>query len=482
MTPAAGAAPEARSTAGRPSGSLLPLGLALMRLTAFYPWALLLGSWTRGEPSPLLPAASVLGLVGLPALLLGWLRRRGVGLGTARAAVVAAGLAGALAAAWAEHGRAGPATVLDAPAPAVLAFLLGLLLWRHGALDARSRVEHDDIAGAFSAGVLWLSVCLLLAALAGAPSLTLLQSEGTGYLVGFFAVGLTALALARLEEVRALARPGAALTPGREWLGLVLATVLLLLAAGLVLAQLLAFDLIGALLRPLLWPLGLLLTALLLVVGLPLALLLDLLVRLLRRLLPGLGAPSGGLDLQRLLDRLRERGAAEPIPPELLALGQWLAIGAVVALALWLIARAVVSRRERRSEDGVEEERDSVWSWALLRAALRDWLERLRSRLARPSTTAAVSAVPPAVAAPPAATTIRQLYRELLRLAAERGAPRRPDATPYEHLPRLQAALGPDDALTDATGAYVRARYGPSAPEDDEVERLREWWQRRRRG
>ncbi|HEV8632693.1 MAG TPA: DUF4129 domain-containing protein [Chloroflexota bacterium] len=458
---------------------LLPLGLALMRLTSVYPWALLLGLWTRGEPTPLLPAAALLALVGLPGLLLAWLRRRGWPLAAVRAATLAAGLAAALAATGLEHGRAGLDGTLAAPAPPVLALVLGLLLWRRGVLDAQARVEHDDLARAFGTGVLVLAGSLLLAAVAGEPSLALLRAEAVGHVVGFFAVGLTALALARLEEMRRGAAPPA---PGREWLGLVLATVLLLLVAALGLAQLLAFDLIGALLRPLLWPLGLLLTALLLVVGLPIALLLELLVRLVRWLLPRLGQLSpvdfGG---QRLLDRLRDRSPAEPIPPELLALAQWLAVGAVVALALWLVARAVAFRRERRSEDGVEEERDSVWNWALFAAAVRAWLAGLLARLARRPTDPAPLVVPAEAPAPPAATTIRQLYRELLRLAAARGAPRRPDATPYEHLPRLQAALGPDDVLADATGAYVRARYGPVPPDEDDVERLMAWWERRQR-
>ncbi|HEY3080881.1 MAG TPA: DUF4129 domain-containing protein [Chloroflexota bacterium] len=452
-----------------------------MRLAAVYPWALLLGFWTRGESAPLLPAAVVLGLVGVPGLLLGWLRRRGWPLAAQQTVALVVGLAAALAATWLEHGRAGIAGALAAPAPSVLALLLGLLLWRRGLLDAQGRVGHEDIARTFAGGVLALAGCLLLAALAGPKSLVLLQGEAVGYLVGFFAVGLTALALARLEEVRARARPGAAaLAPGREWLGLVLATVLLLLVGALGLGQLLGFDLIGALLRPLLWPLGLLLTVVLVVVGLPLALLLELLIRVAGWLLPRLGPfAATDLDRQGLFNRLRDRGPTEPIPPELLALAQWLAVGAVVGLALWLVARAVAFHRERRSEDGVEEERDSVWSWALFRAALRDWLAGLRGRLTRrpvvPATPAAVAAEP----ASPAATTIRQLYRELLRLASVRGAPRRPDATPFEHLPRLQATLGPDEALADLTRAYVRARYGALPPDEADLERLRAWWEHR---
>jgi hypothetical protein len=108
-------------------------------------------------------------------------------------------------------------------------------------------------------------------------------------------------------------------------------------------------------------------------------------------------------------------------------------------------------------------------------------LAGLRARFARRP---AVGAPPPSFAVQPpspAAATIRQLYRDLLRLAAARGAPRRADATPHEHLPRLQATLGPDDALTDLTGAYARARYGALPPDPDLLERLSAWWEHRRR-
>jgi hypothetical protein len=449
--------------------------LALMELGFTYPWSLLVGFWIEGEPRPVLSAWSILGLVGGAHLVASRLAGSGLPPRLARSVAVALGLALALAAASFEHGPPTPDLT-----PTTLAFLLGVHLWRRGLLHAQPPTGREAVERSLGAGTLSLAACLVLAAAAGARSLAVLQEGAAAYVVGFYGVGLSALAFARLREVRRQAGGEAGGEGTRGWLGFVGATVIGLLVVAVLGGQALSFDLAAAVLRPIAWALSTVLFIIFLVLGLPLMIALEVLLGWLRQYLGALPSlrmdPLGNSDL----DELRRRGPGQPPPEELLLIMQWLTVGLVVALAALLIARALLWRAAARRDEEVPEDRDSVWSWALVVDAVRAWLAGLRRRLAGRPATPARAAARGAGAEPAVATTVRQLYREVLALAAQRGAPRPPAATPYEQLPRLQSALGPDEALAEVTRAYVRVRYGEHRPADAELDALRGEWDRLR--
>jgi hypothetical protein len=73
----------------------------------------------------------------------------------------------------------------------------------------------------------------------------------------------------------------------------------------------------------------------------------------------------------------------------------------------------------------------------------------------------------------PEAGTVREVYRQMLLWAASRGCPRDPSQTPHEYLKRLLEWL-PDGKreLGFLTDHYVNARYGPSVPTRDGLERM----------
>jgi hypothetical protein len=79
----------------------------------------------------------------------------------------------------------------------------------------------------------------------------------------------------------------------------------------------------------------------------------------------------------------------------------------------------------------------------------------------------------------PGVGLVRKTYRQLSAWAAKKGHARNRGQTPYEYLPGLVAWLperGGD--LAFITEAYVRARYGLSAPTESGLEELRQSWQR----
>ena len=78
----------------------------------------------------------------------------------------------------------------------------------------------------------------------------------------------------------------------------------------------------------------------------------------------------------------------------------------------------------------------------------------------------------------PALATVRELYRQLLRIGDTAGARRLPMTTPLEHLPSLQRTLEPDEDIARLTAAYVAVRYGEQEASPNEIANLREQLER----
>ncbi len=78
-----------------------------------------------------------------------------------------------------------------------------------------------------------------------------------------------------------------------------------------------------------------------------------------------------------------------------------------------------------------------------------------------------------------AAATVRQLYHAMCLEAAGQGHPRDPSQTPFEYLPALFEVW--PEGLEDVrliTDAYVRVRYGEAPETAEELEEIRQAWQR----
>jgi hypothetical protein len=78
-----------------------------------------------------------------------------------------------------------------------------------------------------------------------------------------------------------------------------------------------------------------------------------------------------------------------------------------------------------------------------------------------------------------AAISIRRIYANLGRLAAEEGYPRGAAQTPHEYLPTLARAFPDCQAETELiTAAYVQAHYGRVPDTAAELQRIRDAWER----
>ncbi len=120
----------------------------------------------------------------------------------------------------------------------------------------------------------------------------------------------------------------------------------------------------------------------------------------------------------------------------------------VLILCVLLLIRWMLRNRRRlrlvRSSRAVELH-ESVWSWALFLAQLRALLLVLFSRFRRRSRHSSDVPAIEEIQGKPAARTIREIYRALLKRASARGLPRKKFETPYEFQQRLALKLPASD-------------------------------------
>lgn len=171
--------------------------------------------------------------------------------------------------------------------------------------------------------------------------------------------------------------------------------------------------------------------------------------------------------------------------PELILVLKWGCLALLAAAAVFLLVKAYRNRAAARDGDGVEETRESLWSWDLFSSDLRLFLLMLWHKLKRPKAAAAHrEAVPSWYAAEetPYLYDIREIYRHLLWEAAVAGIDRRRHETTEEYTRRL-VQFAPESAgqLDEINRLYARTRYGDEPPPQPQLDLANRLWQGLRR-
>ena len=343
-----------------------------------------------------------------------------------------------------------------------------LVLWWVGGRIGAGDLAGRAIVSVFGVGLAGLFGSLIVGSLAGGMG-PLTGAAGTATAV-FFAAALCALPLAQLVRAPSRRRADGASLPAIDphWVLLAGGAALAVLALALLLSSavsvaLLAslatvsarlYDLVIALLTPLILAAGYLVQALL-------------------WLARGLRGRSTRAQPVKPPAPIPPPSAAHhgATAPPLLTMALTAVVVVAIALVVLLILSRTISRfGQPRREPSFEEERASVWSRDEARAGWRALLGALSARLRRPMRRRDDDEQG-------APRTIRAAYRRLLRRGATLGLPRGVAETPQEYLARLRHR--PIPAERDAallTAAYMRARYGDSAAQPDDVEQaLRAW-------
>jgi hypothetical protein len=274
-----------------------------------------------------------------------------------------------------------------------------------------------------------------------------------------------AVALARQEDI-GRSDSHVSLPLKGPWLGILGGTALFVLAVGALLARALTPQGVRAffdLLRPL-EPLAVvILYAVLILVSYIVELVYNIIFVLMERL------TAGRLNQTPLQLPQRPPLTIPEEQPDLSALMLYFdPIRMACAVALFALVLLVLAlslnrlRKPDRTDDN--ESRESV-------PVALDFnpLRRLRDLFRRPHLTLDEGGI----------ASIRRIYANLTRLAAQRGFPRRDAVTPYEFVGELRAAF-PDAELEERaiTEAYVRVHYGEQQPTAEEIRRVRDAWER----
>jgi hypothetical protein len=145
-----------------------------------------------------------------------------------------------------------------------------------------------------------------------------------------------------------------------------------------------------------------------------------------------------------------------------------------------IVMRWVLRRRRRalvRSQKRTEDLHESLWSWSLFWAQVKALLRMLFGRFFPRKVTQEAQAAIEEIGGEPAARSIREIYRALLKRAATRGYPRKKDETPYEFRQRLDEKIPlVEPQLSVVTNAYNATRYGGMVPAEAEVAHIRQEW------
>lgn len=449
---------------------LLALTIVAIEFTWAYPWVLLVsGAFYGGSSPPLLRPAMACALMTLAFLLVRAVAARPWSLRHSRAMVVAAGMLGGLTAVRLAYfpGR-GPLDVrwigtllvaahdvLPAITPPVMAALLSTILWWRGVVLGEREYGYFEVDRAFRRGIGWSVVFVILLVLYGDSRGFALAASAPAYLLAFFSLSLTMLAVTRLltlwEETHV--DPAQALAANRHWLLLLLGVVgLIFLLAGLLATavHVEVWPLLVRVLRPLAPAMEAIFYVLFAVATVVARVLVFVLTRLPFR---GMASQAPRTAPPPFRDLLKD------LPPQIVSGARWGLVVLVIAVLVILVAVSVV-RARRRARKRDDDERESVWSSEAvlggLSEAWRRWLRRLRPA-ARDREPAAVG-------------IIRTLYREMLRTGAAAGAPRARHQTPHEYAPVLAGRLpqaGRD--IETLTEAYAQARYSPRRADAMEI-------------
>lgn len=351
-------------------------------------------------------------------------------------------------------------TRLPAAAPALA---IVFILWIEG--SAANWLRYTD---AWRNAVIGVAALITLTALFAAWG-----REGDAQLplamVSFLIANLLTLALLSVRGTLALEqlRHSRQLGVSRYWLSAMVVLILLLLLAGWAIASASAPGMVRAVLGALQagaqW-LGRIVAAALAWVMYGIFRLLDPLIRWLQGLTavdPQLGgAEALGEQMRQLAE---ESGDPTKAPLWWQRLTSLLGYLLLTGIALWLLLHAV--RRPRPMVAAADEERESIFSAALLGAQLRA-LFTGRPRRGTASPFVAVRGDDPTV-------EVRRAYQAMLEALQQRDWGRQPGQTPHalanDIAARLPAAA---PALARLTDAYALARYGNGAgPEEADAAR-----------
>lgn len=352
--------------------------------------------------------------------------------------------------------------------------MLMVYLWARAIHLANRSISTEQVGFSFRSGVLLLAGSTLIVRL-------FTDLDASGFVMAYFFFGLVAVALSRVEEVSHL--PNSTSVPfSGFWIGSTVGAVAVLVVLGVLVALFLTtggLQLLLALLAPVLRLVEVIVVA----VGTLLLQLFEWLLDLFSVDLTQLGG-----QLREVLSQLDLTLEPPQVPPPEGGSQAWLIISRALQIAFTVVLPVGAAllilvltwrRMRKRSDDQAGgESRESLLSAGVVAEGLQGMLQGGLQRLGELA--GLVRQFGPG-ARFLTAVSIRRIYRNMVRMATDAGYPRSTAQTPYEYLVTLRRALPSSEAdATVITEAYVNAHYGQVPDSAEELQRIRDCWERMR--
>ena len=344
----------------------------------------------------------------------------------------------------------------------VVSVIFLIIVWWRAVELSREEVTLESLRSIFTIGL----IVLFLAALV--DSLHPDRIVNGFLVVGFFASGLTGLALSRFSFER-----GSPSDISTDWLWPIGASVAVVLALGLVISAAgvgglddVTRELVRAIGNAGFWILK------------PVFLLLGILAGVLVTVANWISGFFDGGDLEGLLlaqqelaafhADLQEQAKDAQSPTTLFTVLKWSASAVGLAVVTWLLYRLFRARRFLGRSSGVEETRESSFSWKQVNDDLSGFLSDWWSNMFPAGIGSTRRRGDP--------EDPRQLYHGLLALAEQVGESRKDWQTPREHQ-RALIGLLPAEPVARIIDRFQSYHYGQAVFDSEELARLRGDWQ-----
>jgi hypothetical protein len=467
-----------------------PLAVILMEAFWVAPWLSWIGVWVFFQQSrPVLSLASVIIIIVVSLVMTRVFTSKQWPLWKIQLIIIGSGLLTMLLVLGVEYN--GGYTFLSAAWFSYIGGLLGdtfshastisvaipaiVYLWWRGIMLGQSTSYFRDIYRSFILGMVALVVLIILwqatAASGGIPK----PGADIGVnVIAFFFFGLLALAISHLYNMRrAMPKEEAGRTSVWRWLPVILGVIGIMILIGFGVASLFSpdfidvigkgfqaiFGFLGKILEYIVWPF--------IWIGQGLVYVFKWLLMLL----------SGGSQEQTptsdntTMPYTQTGGIAE-FSPLVASIIKWAFLAVLIAVVVFLLAKAISRYRARHAKEEIDEVRESLFSWQGLRDDLKEFFSSF-GRRRKPEQEPELH-----LTEETGRLDIREIYRHMQWEAGRSGIPRRRHETTEEYARRIRGIV-PDSArpLSSLTHMYENVRYGEEMVSVDKETRANGLWQ-----
>jgi hypothetical protein len=163
------------------------------------------------------------------------------------------------------------------------------------------------------------------------------------------------------------------------------------------------------------------------------------------------------------------------LSPETILILKWTFFTLVLATLVLILVRAILRNRRIKTDDEIDEEHESLWSWHGFQNDFKQWLDSLKNRFKW-------SEKPPVTRydwdnETNVKLAIRQIYERFLWYTARLNIPRYSQETPYEFERRIgQVFKEQQQPISQITEYYVNHRYGDLSEDNQTLDAANRIW------